>query len=113
MAFAAMHLLAAIGATLFATTGGFHRLTVDAGCRRCRSPAGLLAHLWSQRVQEAVPSAIGLPVAEVLVAGTPVREVVRQGTPGAALAIEVQEAVDDFAHFDLAVASPGLGRRDQ
>src|SRR5262249_45340043 len=99
-------------ADLLAAVRRLDRLAVDAGDPRAGVAAGGRAGAGAQGVQQKVPGAVALPGLEVVVNGSPRREVVRQGAPGTALAGEVEDRIDDFAHVGLAGPATGAGQRN-
>src|SRR4051812_50044088 len=96
-----------------ADLGGLDRLAVDAPSRGGGVPARLAADLGSEGVVEGRPGAVVTPADEVVVDGPPGREVVGQGPPGAAVAVAVEDGVDDLAEAVLAWPTEGLGPGEQ
>lgn len=101
MALATLHLFAAVGPALLAPQRGLDRLAVD----RCRAgrqrPPGLDAGQRAKDIEDLLPSAVCVPLLEVVVHAIPGREVVRQGTPGAAFPGVVEQRVDDLTQVYL------------
>src|SRR5262245_43506592 len=113
MAFSPVNLLAAIVATLAASLGRLHRLTVDAGSAGSRIPARFGACLSTQVIHHLLPGAVVPPTGEVIVDGALGQKIVRQHVPLATRPVEVQDRVDDLAHVDAACAPAMLGWRNQ
>src|SRR5262249_31456990 len=113
MPFAAPNLLAAVDADGLAAVDRLDRLAVDTGGAGIRVAADGVAGLAAHGFQQGLPGAVDLPVAEVGVDGLPGWQVVRWRSPGAALASDVEQGVEDLAHRVVAGPSARADGRDQ
>src|SRR5579884_2941725 len=113
MPLATSDLLAGVVALGTARPGRLDALAVDAAGTRRRFTARLAADLPDQGVMDLLPRAVLDPGAEVVVDGSPGREVMRQGPPANAVAVAVEQGVDDLPHVGFSVAPAGARRWNQ
>src|SRR5262249_34516005 len=64
-------------------------------------------------IVEGPPGPVGGPADEVVIDGPPAREVVRQGPPGAAVAVTVEDRIEDVPEVGLAGPPQVRGGREQ
>ncbi len=88
-----------------------HRLRIDDGGGGGLLLARFDANLLAQVVVDVRPYAFAAETAIVVMHRAPRRQIVRQHSPGATGAVEIEDAVDHFAHDDRArTATRFLGR---
>src|SRR5271170_710766 len=113
MTFPPLDLLAAVVARRAAHFAGLDRLRVDA--RRARSflPTEGLTNPATQRVDELLPGAVGVPGGEVIPDRALGEQIVRQVVPLTTRAVLIEQRVDDFAHGRGSGPAARFGGRDQ
>src|SRR6266702_5417967 len=70
---------------------GFDRLTVDHCRARFRISPLFFAHLFAERLQDAIPNPFALPATKVVIDGSPGRKLMRQQAPRTPTPKEVED----------------------
>ena len=113
MPLAARDLLGPVVAVRPAHRGRLDRLAVDDRHAGRWLPAGGDTHLLTQFLEQLFPGPVPLPPLRVVVDRLPGGEVMRQTPPGAALAIAIEQGVDDLTDVNFTGTAAGASQRNQ